>query len=152
MKTSITSLLAIAIAATACSGTAYARPKKHHVVETTVDAQGDAGQIPLTVNRRSWLDPGPVAPRGTGNKYVTANTGEFIRTPDQNIDPDEFGNAELPGQPYVPGRSFPTVEFSTTPNGHVDVANELLPQNFYFNPTPPVPPPNYRPSFSLEQP
>ena len=83
---------------------------------------------------------------------MTANTGEFIRTPDQTIDPSKFGNSSLPGQPYIPGRSYPVVEFSTTPNGRVDVANELLPQNYYFNPAPPQVPPDYRPSFSLEQP
>ena len=54
--------------------------------------------------------------------------------------------------PTCRARSFPTVEFSTTPNGHVDVANELLPQNYYFNPAPSRPAPDYQPSFSLEQP
>ena len=150
MKKTIASLFAVAVAVVGVSTDASARPK-HRTVVTTVDDPGDINSLPLTVNRRSWLDPGPVAPRGTGNNYVTANT-EFNRTPDQVIDPDRFGNASLPGQPYVPGRSQPVVEFSTTPNGRVDVANELLPQNFYFNPAPSRPPEAYQPSFSLEAP
>jgi len=151
MKTTIASLLAIAIALPATSGLAVARPKHRAVAAaTTIDESGDINQIPLTVNRRSWLDPGPVS-RGTGQAYITANT-QFNRTPDQVIDPDRFGNSSLPGQPYVPGRSQPVVEFSTTPRGGVDVANELLPQNFYLNPAPSRPPEAYRPSFSLEAP
>ena len=150
MKTAITSLCAVTLALTFCAGDAFARPK-HRAVQTTVDEQGDATQIPLTVNRRSWLDPGPVAPVGRGQAYVTANTINN-RTQDRIQDPDKFGNSEFPNPPYVPGRSQPVVEFSTTPNGRVDIANELLPQNFYFNPRPSTPAPDYRPSFSLEEP
>ena len=151
MKTTIASLLAIAIALTASSSGAFARPK-HRAVPVVAVTADEASGPPLTVNRRSWLDPGPVAPRGTGNNYVTANTAEFSKSQIDIQQPDNFGKDVLPGQPYVPGRSQPVVEFSTTPNGRVDVANELLPQNFYFNPTPSLPPPAYQPSFSLEEP
>ena len=150
MNITTASLLAAALALSCLSGEASARPR-HHAAAVTVDEQGDIDSIPLTVNRRSWLDPGPVAPVGRGQAYVTANT-QFNRTPDRIIDPDKFGNSEFQGQPYIPGRSQPTVEFSTLPNGRVDVANELLPQNFYFNPAPSRPAPDYQPSFSLEEP
>lgn len=153
MNKTIVSLLAAALAASAFSAEASARPRHHRApAVTTIDESGDINSIPLTVNRRSWLDPGPTAPVGTGNKYMTANTGEFIQQPIQTQRPDDFGRDALPGQPYVPGRSYPTVEFSTLPNGGVDVANTLLPQNYDFNPAPSRPPENYQPSFSPELP
>jgi hypothetical protein len=153
MNKTIVCLLATACAVSAFSADASARPKHHRakVVATFGDADV-SDSIPLTVNRRSWLDPGPVAPAGTGNKYVTANTGQFIQTPIDVQSPDRFGRDALPGQPYVPGRSYPVVEFSTTPNGRVDIANELLPQNFSFDTAPSRPPSNYQPSFSPEYP
>ncbi len=151
MKTTIASLFAVAIAVTGVSSEASARVKHRKVPVEALDATG-VDSAALTVNRRSWLDPGPVAPRGTGANYVTANTAEFSKSQIDIQQPDNFGKDALPGQPYVPGRSQPVVEFSTTPNGRVDIANELLPQNFYYNPAPSRPPTAYRPSFSLEQP
>ena len=152
MHKTIVSLLTAACALSGFAADASARPKHRAKVVATFGDTGDINSIPLTVNRRSWLDPGPVAPAGTGNKYVTANTGQFIQTPIDVQRPDDFGRDALPGQPYVPGRSFPTVEFSTTPSGRVDIANELLPQNYSFDPAPSLPPSNYQPSFSPEFP
>ena len=134
MRNTIVSGLVAALALSSFAADASAQGRRH-VVQTFGT---DINAIPLTVNRRSWLDPGPVAPKGTGTNYVAAST-EFNKTPDQVFAPDKFGNASLPGQPYVPGRSQPVVEFSTTPSGGVVVANELLPQNYYFNPAPSEP-------------
>ena len=67
---------------------------------------------PLTVNRRSFLDPGPVAPVGTMNNYVAAST-VFNRTTDQTFLRSQFGNELLPAPLQVPGRSGPIVQFET---------------------------------------
>jgi hypothetical protein len=67
---------------------------------------------PLTVNRRSFLDPGPVVPVGSLSNYVTANT-IFNRTPDQVFNRSHFGNELLPAPLEVPGRPSPILEFST---------------------------------------
>lgn len=141
MRKTIVSLLLAGVAITAVAADASAQSRRR---VQTYDAGGqtyDAGGIsslPLTVNRRSWLDPGPVAPRGTGTNYVAAST-EFNKTQDRIFAPDGFGNDVIRGQPYVPGRSVPIIEFSTTPNGRAYVDNVIGPQNFYFNPAPSVP-------------
>jgi hypothetical protein len=123
-----------AIAVGLCASDASAQPRRHRVVVATDTGISDS--IPLTVNRRSWLDPGPVSSVGKGPSYVAAST-QFSRDQEQIINPDKFGNDVLQGQPYVPGRSVPVVEFSTTPAGHVNVDNTLGYQNYYFSPTPP---------------
>jgi hypothetical protein len=67
---------------------------------------------PLTVNKRSFLDPGPVVPVGSMSNYVTANT-IFNRTPDQVAHRSLYGNEALPWPLEVPGRPSPIVEFET---------------------------------------
>ena len=67
---------------------------------------------PLTVNKRSFLDPGPVVPQGSMSNYVTMNT-IFHQTPDQNFARSEFGNEVLPRPLDVPGRPRPVFEFAT---------------------------------------
>lgn len=69
-------------------------------------------QPPLTVNKRSFLDPGPVVPVGTESAYMTANT-YFARTPDQNYNRSKFGNEALPQPLEVPGRPGPVYQFET---------------------------------------
>jgi hypothetical protein len=69
-------------------------------------------QPPLTVNKRSWLDPGPVVPQGTMENYMTENT-IFNQTPDQVDYRSRFGNETLPRRFDLPGRSEPLVEFWT---------------------------------------
>jgi hypothetical protein len=102
--------LAIFAAALAVSGlamsTADARPRGR-----TIDTAYDSAP-PLTVNRRSFLDPGPVSPVGQGPNYVTANT-VFNRTPDQTFSPSKFGNETLPRPLEVPGREASFFEFET---------------------------------------
>lgn len=96
--------------------------------------------IPLTVNRRSWLDSGnAVSSRGgVGPSYVSANT-VLNKTQDKIFAPDTFGNDVIKGPPDVPGRSQPLIEGSLPASGRPIVDNVLLPQNFYLNPAPSVP-------------
>lgn len=69
-------------------------------------------QPPLTVNKRSWLDPGPVVPQGSQENYVVESTG-FNKTPDQYYAPSRFGGETLPRPLYPTGRPEPVVEFWT---------------------------------------
>ena len=102
----------------------------------------DLGErIPLTVNRRSWLDSGNAVSTtgGLGPSYVAANTA-LNKTQDRIFAPDGFGNDVIRNNPLdVPGRSQPLVEGSTLPNGQIVVDNVLTPQNYYFNPAPDLP-------------
>ncbi len=67
---------------------------------------------PLTVNKRSFLDPGPVVPTGTMQNYVTMNT-IYNRTPDQVAQRSLYGNETLPWPLEIPGRAQPIFEFET---------------------------------------
>jgi hypothetical protein len=111
MRKTMASLLVAGLALSLATEGAAA--KTRHRVAPRVSPDGYI-ELPLTVNKRSFLDPGPVAPVGTGANYVAAST-IFNRTPDQNFDTARFGNTALPGQPYVPGRTVPVVEFGTGP-------------------------------------
>jgi hypothetical protein len=113
MRTMVVSLLAASVAVSLGAYDASAKPRRHHIARQYVDE--GTHELPLTVNRRSFLDSGPVAPVGTGNNYVTANTINN-RTQDRIRNPDGFGNDVIQGQPYVPGRSVPVAEFATGPN------------------------------------
>ena len=84
-----------------------ARPRNR-----TIDTAYTDTTPPLTVNRRSFLDPGPVVQPNTQNNYVTANT-IFNRTPDQIFAPSKFGNEALPRPLEVPGREASFFEFET---------------------------------------
>ncbi len=102
--------LAFAAAALAAPATASAKVKQrlhHRVVHFTFHDP----RPPLTVNRRSWLDPGPVVPQGNMQHYVEANTTLNL-TPDQMFT-SKFGNDILPGRFDPPGRPVPVVEFWT---------------------------------------
>ena len=119
MSKRLATLLIAGVAVASLSHGAFAQ-KRHRVrpadpVVTTIDSSS-----PLTVNRRSWLDSGN-ATRTTntgGPNYIAANT-ILNRTEDRIINPDKFGNAEIQGPPYVPGRSQPVVQGSILPNGGV---------------------------------
>ena len=103
-------LAAAALAAFTASANAQTKPRHRHrqqVAERYYDERP-----PLTVNRRSFLDPGPAVPVGSMSNYVTANT-IFNRTPDQVFDKSAFGNEVLPWPLEVPGRPQPVVEFET---------------------------------------
>lgn len=121
MRAIITSLVLAGVAVTGFAADASAKDRHHAYVY----AANDLNSLPLTVNRRSWLDPGNAAPAGSGGPAYVSATTEFAKTPDQIYAPDKFGNAALPGQPYVPGRTVPVVSFSTTPEGGYYVDNVL---------------------------
>jgi hypothetical protein len=67
---------------------------------------------PITVNKRSWLDPGPVVPQGSMENYVTEST-VLNQTPDQAYYRSRFGNETLPRRFDLPGRPEPLVTFWT---------------------------------------
>jgi len=68
---------------------------------------------PLTVNQRSFLDPGPVVPVGSMSSYVTQFT-VFGRSTDQYYAKSLYGNEVLPAPLEVPGRPQPIFEFETS--------------------------------------
>ena len=103
-------LAAAALAAFTASANAQTKPRHRHrqqVAERYYDERP-----PLTVNRRSFLDPGPAVPVGSMSNYVTANT-IFNRTPDQIFDKSAFGNELLPSPLEIPARAGPIIEFET---------------------------------------
>lgn len=102
-------LSAAAIATLTASATAQTRPHRHG---PQVAAQYPDERPPLTVNRRSFLDPGPMVPVGSMSNYMTANT-IFNRTFDQNYARSLFGNERLPWPLEVSGRPQPVLEFET---------------------------------------
>lgn len=103
-------LAVAALAALTASANAQAKPRHRHYSE--VAARYHDERPPLTVNRRSFLDPGPVVPVGSMSNYMTANT-IFNQTPDQIFSTALFGNDLLPRPLEVPGRPQPVVEFAT---------------------------------------
>ena len=84
------------------------RTSRHH---RPMAVQYGNERPPLTVSKRSFLDPGPVVPVGSMSNYVTMNT-VFHQTPDQNFARSEFGNEVLPGPLSVPGRPSPLIELA----------------------------------------
>lgn len=104
---SAAALAAMAITASAQTSARHTRPHRQTVAEQYANERP-----PLTVNRRSFLDPGPVVPVGSMSNYVTANT-IFARTSDQNYARSKYGNEALPRPLEVPGRPEPILEFET---------------------------------------
>lgn len=85
------------------------KPHRHRVAPHSA-AQNE--RPPLTVNQRSFLDPGPVVPVGSMSRYVTQFT-IFGRTTDQYFAKSLYGNEVLPAPLDVPGRPQPIYEFET---------------------------------------
>ena len=102
-------LAAAAFAALTVTASAQTTRQHHH---PRVAEQYNDERPPLTVNRRSFLDPGPVAPVGSMSNYVTAST-VFGQTPDRYFLKSQFGNEVLPAPLEVPGRPEPIVQFET---------------------------------------
>lgn len=102
-------LSAAAIATLTASANAETARHRHR---PQVAAQYPDERPPLTVNRRSFLDPGPMVPVGSMSNYVTANTF-FNQTFDQNYARSLFGNEVLPQPLEVSGRPQPVLEFET---------------------------------------
>lgn len=115
MRTTVFTLFVAGVAVSLCAAQASAGEKSrrhHHAVPHYVENTNEAP--PLTVNKRSWLDPGPAVPVGHDNNYVTANTVQ-VKTPDQVYNTAQFGNGTLMETPYV-GHAAPLVEFGTGPH------------------------------------
>lgn len=71
---------------------------------------------PLTIQRRSFLDPGPIVPVGSMSNYVSAGTS--LNVPVYNMsNPGAFGRETLPRRFDPPGRAQPIAEFSTGTGG-----------------------------------
>ena len=146
MRKILTAATLAAVAMSVVAGDASAQPKRHaRVSRASAPALAESpdlgSAIPLTVNRRSWLDSGSVVSSrgGYGANYMAANT-IYNKTQDQIFDPGYFGNSTVnQGPPYVPGRSQPIIEGSLPASGRPIIDNVLLPQNFYLNPAPSVP-------------
>lgn len=112
MRPLATGLLALGIAAAGLAvvtAPAAAQPRHHHARHHQVFV---SDQPPLIVNKRSWLDPGPVVPVGTEEAYVTQST-VFNQTPDQVYFPSGFHEDSIPRPLYVPGSMTPLVTFET---------------------------------------
>lgn len=119
MRQTSTALVSIGVALAAlvaANAAASAKPRHHHHYRHLAHnaAMVRGAQVPLTVNRRSWLDPGPLAPAGaTGPAYMAQST-YFRQTPDEQYFPSRFHEDNLPRPLYVPGGSMtPLITFST---------------------------------------
>ncbi len=108
---SILLLAVTALGASALAGApaAFAAHKHHHHWAAPVYSSAEP---PLTVNKRSWLDPGNVVPQGSEQNYVTANTS-FNETPDEAYFPSRFEEDNLPRPLYPTGTPHPVVNFWT---------------------------------------
>jgi hypothetical protein len=110
--------LVLLLAAAFGAPTAADAKVKHHFVRhrhlVPVVAEYGTRQPPLTVNSRSWLDPGPVVPQGYMERYVQGATVLNL-TQDQMVT-DRFGNGTLPRRFDPPGKPGPVFEF-WTPRG-----------------------------------
>ena len=80
-------------------------------ISVVADAQAQDRPLVLRVQPRSFLDPGPVAPVGSLNRYVTAPMISSIANPPYGFQKDRFGEGTLPdpiGGPFVGARNpFP---------------------------------------------
>jgi hypothetical protein len=104
---------ALAAAVGFMAGSADARPVRHHPHYFPHYAAAPVyARPPLTVNKRSFLDPGPVVPVGSESNYMVQST-YFATTSDQNFARSKFGNESLPRPLEVPGRPQPVFEFET---------------------------------------
>lgn len=118
MRQTSTALVSIGLALAAlvaANAAAVAKPRHHHHYRHVAPngAMNSVQQAPLTVNKRSWLDPGPLAPVGSvGPNYVAEGT-YFSQTPDEKYFPSRFHEDAMPRPLYVPGTMTPLFTFST---------------------------------------
>jgi hypothetical protein len=76
------------------------------------EAQAQDRPLTFRVQPRSFLDPGPVAPVGSLNRYATQGQLSYMTNPPWGFQRDRFGEGVLPdpiGGPFVGARNpFPT--------------------------------------------
>jgi hypothetical protein len=107
MKKLMIALMLTATGAALCPGAASAAPK--HRIHRRTPAVTYAAP-PLTVQRRSYLDPGNVVPVGSLNQYVwvPATQTDLYETGGLAW---HYGEGALPGPFTAPGRPQPIGEF-----------------------------------------
>ncbi len=110
VKKPVLVLAAAVLTALAANANAQTVRHRHHPPRVAQQYAGE--RPPLTVNRRSFLDPGPIAPAGSMTNYIAQNT-YYSRTPDQYFLKGQFGNEVLPQPLEVPGRPQPIIEWET---------------------------------------
>lgn len=110
IRTSRTATLVVIAAVVAAVSTGASAQTKAKQKRTTLGTQYADAAPPLTVKRRSFLDPGPVVPVGSMQNYVTQTT-VLNRTEDQTFKRSLFGNEALPAPLEIPARPQPLVEF-----------------------------------------
>ncbi|HTV33666.1 MAG TPA: hypothetical protein VME69_11285 [Methylocella sp.] len=91
---------------------ASAQTQKSHRHKAVPNNTFEIKRPPLTVNARSFLNPGPIVPVGSMSRYVTQST-VFGRTTDEYYAKPQFGTEVLPGPLDVPGRPQPVLQFET---------------------------------------
>ncbi|SCY17595.1 hypothetical protein [Microvirga guangxiensis] len=81
-------------------------------VSVAAEAQAQDRPLVFRVQPRSFLDPGPVAPVGSLNRYATQGQLSYVANPPWGFQRDRFGEGTLPdpiGGPFVGARNpFPT--------------------------------------------
>jgi hypothetical protein len=80
------------------------------------EAQAQDRPLVLRVSPRSFLDPGPVVPVGSLNRYATQPMVSYVANPPWGHRRDQFGEGVLPdpiGGPFVGARN-PFDDIETT--------------------------------------
>ncbi len=103
-------ILVLAAAALAGASTMVVAQTKPQQKRSPLVAHYAGVAPPITVKKRSFLDPGPVVPVGSMSNYVTIST-TFNRTQDQTFKRSLFGNEALPAPLEIPARVQPLVVF-----------------------------------------
>ncbi len=114
-------LATVAVAAALLS-TAAAQAQVHHHARRPVAASravllAEVKAPPLTIQKRSFLDPGNVVPVGSDTpEYVAANTTELVPVY-AGYAPSRFGESTLPGRFDLPNnpRFYPQQNLDFSP-------------------------------------
>lgn len=104
--------LAVASATASAQPQSRTKPRRSPLVEQYANMAP-----PITVKKRSFLDPGPVVPVGSMSNYVTVST-IFNRTEDQTFKKSLYGNEALPAPLEIPARAQPLVVFEPLDTGN----------------------------------
>jgi hypothetical protein len=101
MRLFLTTAILAAVTATSVVGAAQAQSRRERPLQ-------------LTVTPRSFLDPGPVAPVGSMNRYATTGQSSLVTSPPWSNN-DRF-NSNLPSGPAEPfvGAQNPFPNIDTT--------------------------------------
>jgi hypothetical protein len=105
MKSAVKALMLTGLAV-AGAGDAIAQTRQHERAP------------PLTIQRRSFLDPGPVVAVGSLNRHVQAITTLAVPAYAEIGVPGRFGYDTLPRRFDPPGRPQPMFTFSTGRGGN----------------------------------